>query len=507
MEEILMLIDQGKYFVLHAPRQTGKTSCILSLMEYLNNEGRYNSLYINVEAAQAARENVHRGIQAIISVFATQHQMHFRTDLIEERWKEITEKAGAENALNKILHFWTENSSKPTVLFIDEIDALIGDTLISVLRQIRSGYADRPASFPQSIVLCGVRDVRDYRIHSSQSKEIITGGSAFNIKAESLRLGNFSREEIRTLYLQHTERTGQIFEEEIFELAWKYTEGQPWLVNALAYEACFRNKEAKDRTKQITEEMFIQAKESLILRRDTHLDQLTDKLKEDRVRKIIEPILKGDDSIEHFNDNDLLYLIDLGLIKRLTGGKTEIANEIYREIIPRELVWTSQGTIHHEQIWYTDKITNRLDFHKLLTAFQEFFQENSESWIDRFAYREAGPQLLLQAFLQRIINGGGIINREYGLGTKRTDLYIKWYPNKNDYSVSQRTVIECKILHKSLEKTLQEGLSQTSEYADKCSAEESHLIIFDRTKDRPWKEKLFIRKMNFQNRTITVWGM
>ncbi|HMZ60153.1 MAG TPA: hypothetical protein PL048_15360, partial [Leptospiraceae bacterium] len=118
-----------------------------------------------------------------------------------------------------------------------------------------------------------------------------------------------------------------------------------------------------------------------------------------------------------------------------------------------------------------------------------------------------GPQLLLQAFLQRIINGGGIINREYGLGTKRTDLYIKWYPNKNDYSVSQRTVIECKILHKSLEKTLQEGLSQTSEYADKCSAEESHLIIFDRTKDRPWKEKLFIRKMNFQNRTITVWGM
>ncbi len=507
LDEILSLIEARKYFILHAPRQTGKTSCMLSLMKYLNKEGKYNALYVNIEGAQAARENVHRGIQAILSAFATQHQIISKGNLIEDNWKEIFDKNGAEDALNKVLHFWTTKSDKPTVLFVDEIDALIGDTLISVLRQIRSGYADRPESFPQSIVLCGVRDVRDYRIHSSKTQEIITGGSAFNIKAKSLLLSNFSKEEIAALYSEHTKETGQIFEDGILDLAWRYTGGQPWLVNALAYEVCFENIEANVRTKPITLEMFKDAKESLILRRDTHLDQLTDKLKEDRVRRIIEPILKGDDSITQFKDDDLLYLLDLGLVKKSTGGRIEISNEIYREIIPRELVWTSQAGIHHEQVWYVDKVTNKIDFHKLLKAFQEFFQENSEIWIDRFAYREAGPQLLLQAFLQRIVNGGGVINREYGLGTKRTDIYVKWYPDENNHSVSQKVVIECKLLHKTLEKTLQEGLEQVTVYSDKCSAEESHLIIFDRTKDKPWEEKLFLKEMEFQNKKITVWGM
>ena len=111
--------------------------------------------------------------------------------------------------LTELLTFWTENATKPTVLFLDEVDALIGDTLISLLRQIRSGYNKRPTSFPISIILCGVRDVRDYRIHSSKTKEIITGGSAFNIKAESLRLENFSKEHIENLYRQHT-HTGAI---------------------------------------------------------------------------------------------------------------------------------------------------------------------------------------------------------------------------------------------------------------------------------------------------------
>ena len=73
---------------------------------------------------------------------------------------------------------------------LDEVDALIGDTLISLLRQIQAGYAQRPQAFPQSIILCGVRDVRDYRIHT-KNQEVITGGRAFNIKAESLRMGSF----------------------------------------------------------------------------------------------------------------------------------------------------------------------------------------------------------------------------------------------------------------------------------------------------------------------------
>ncbi len=171
----------------------------------------------------------------------------------------------------RIANFLGEKSEKLTVLFLDEVDTLIGDTLISLLRQIRSGYNKRPSDFPISIILCGVRDIRDYRIHSFSTKEIITGGSAFNIKAESLRLENFTQAHIQDLYSQHTQATRQVFEKEGIDFVWYYTQGQPCLVNALAYEATFNMRENRDRTKSITVADIKVAKERLILRRDTHL--------------------------------------------------------------------------------------------------------------------------------------------------------------------------------------------------------------------------------------------
>ena len=94
----------------------------------------------------------------------------------------------------------------PLVLLVDEIDSLVGDTLLSVLRQLRAGYEQRPDEFPQSLVLCGVRDIRDYRIRSSAG-EIIAGGSPFNVAAKSLRMGDFTEAETRALVAQHTEET------------------------------------------------------------------------------------------------------------------------------------------------------------------------------------------------------------------------------------------------------------------------------------------------------------
>ncbi|KPA15275.1 ATPase, AAA-type, core domain protein [Candidatus Magnetomorum sp. HK-1] len=161
---VLSLINQKKYFILHAPRQTGKTSCLLELMNYLNQEGKYDALYLNVEAAQAERENINGAMRVILSEFATCARIHLKNTKINDMWLKILEESG-NNAFSEILTKWTETSDRPTVLFIDEIDALVGDTLISVLRQIRAGYYRRPGNFPQSIILCGVRDVRDYRIH------------------------------------------------------------------------------------------------------------------------------------------------------------------------------------------------------------------------------------------------------------------------------------------------------------------------------------------------------
>jgi hypothetical protein len=503
LSETLALIAQKKYFVLHAPRQTGKTSCLLALMDYLNREGTYRCLYCNVEMGQSAREDVYEGMRAILSEIGTKAVNILDDPFPDQVWPGILEKSGPHAAFKDVLTFWSKRSSQPLVLLIDEVDALVGDTLISLLRQLRAGYVDRPAFFPQSVVLCGVRDVRDYRIHSDREKAIITGGSAFNIKAKSLRLGDFSRGEVERLYRQHTEETGQVFESAVLEVVWELTRGQPWLVNALGYETCFEMKEGRDRTKVIPEGMVRQAAENLIQRRETHLDQLVDKLKEERVRRVIAPMLQGESLDRYVGEDDLQYVADLGLIRRTASGP-EIANALYREVIPRALTFITQ--VNFESIvqpaWYIG-MDGQLDTSKLLTAFQEFFREHAESWVERFEYREAGPQLLLQAFLQRIVNSGGRVEREYGLGRKRTDLLVIW-PYRSGI---QNVVVELKILYASLERTLTDGLKQTWEYMDRCGTPEGHLVIFDRSPDRSWEEKLFRREETYQGRTITVWGM
>ncbi|MFO1428666.1 MAG: ATP-binding protein [Candidatus Competibacteraceae bacterium] len=502
LNQVLTLIDQQKYFVLHAPRQTGKTSVLLALMDYLNRQGKYRCLYINVEIGQSAREQIDRAMRAILGELASRARIFLEDEFVQSISLEVLERHGAEGALNEVLTRWAAHDSTPLVLLIDEIDALIGDTLISVLRQLRAGYDKRPRHFPQSVILCGVRDVRDYRIHSASEKTIITGGSAFNIKAASLRLDDFSRPEVERLYAQHTTETGQIINPDALERIWDLTQGQPWLVNALGYETCFDMEAGQDRSQPITVEMVDNAKENLILRRETHLDQLADKLREERVRRVIEPLLAGSRLAEGFRQDDVNYVVDLGLIKQEVGGAIRLANPLYQEVIPRELAWTTQSGMTEQVAWYVNP-DGKLNLVKLLAAFQEFFREHSEHWVERFQYKEAGPQLLLQAFLQRIVNGGGRIEREYGLGRMRTDLLVLWpYPGG-----VQKVVIELKILHKTLEQTIATGLEQTWSYLDRCGADEGHLVIFDRTPGKPWEEKLFRREASIHDRTIQVWGM
>jgi hypothetical protein len=503
LEDILGMIDRERYFVLHAPRQVGKTTYLLALMDYLNQAGKYKALYVNVEPAQAARENVRGAVQAILAGLSSMARDYLDDLYPAQIWSDILAEQGEFAALAEVLTRWAEQSPLPIVLMIDEIDSLIGDTLIAVLRQLRAGYPKRPAHFPQSIILCGVRDVRDYRIHSSRDQAIVTGGSAFNVKAESLRMSDFDQAEVELLYRQHSEETGQPIEAEALALVWELTRGQPWLVNALGWEACFKLPAAKDRSAPITAEMVQEAKEQIILRRETHLDQLVDKLREPRVQAVIGPMLEGADLAQTVAPDHIQYVIDMGLIRRGADG-LEMSNPIYREVVPRELSFISQLSLEStaQPAWYI-RSDGALDMPKLLAAFQQFFREHSESWLERFQYREAGPQLLMQAFLQRIVNGGGRVEREYGLGRRRTDLLILW-PYAGGV---QRVVIELKVLYRSLEQTIAEGLEQTWAYMDATGAPDGHLVIFDRRPGRAWEERIFQRQERYGNTAITVWGM
>lgn len=493
--ELRMLIEQKKYFILHAPRQTGKTSTMANFARQLNADGVYTALYVNVEGAQAARGDYLKGMYTILEQLFTRikDQLPQEQHIILYLAQLLKEKNVTGSSLNSMLNEWAKNSAKPLVLFIDEIDSLVGDTLISVLRQLRSGYDQRPTGFPQSVCLIGVRDVRDYRIWSEEQGAIILGGSAFNIKTKSIRMADFTEAQVRALYLQHTAETGQKFDDAAIKHAFELTQGQPWLVNALAQEACFELQ--TDRTQPITRDIIETAKEILIKRRDTHLDVLVDRLQEPRVRAIVDAIITGIDTSLDFPIDDIQYVIDLGLVARRDNNLV-IANPIYQEVIPRELTYSTQLTMPQKQLWYV-RADGSLDMHKMLTAFTEFYRENSAIWLEKFAYKESGPHLFTMAFLQRVINGGGKIHREYALGTGRVDLLITWK--------TQRIVIELKVWRNE-KKTVVEGLIQTAEYMDISHATEGHLIIFD-GRDRSWEEKIYTRQETVGDKIITVWGL
>ena len=500
LDDLLELVKRERYFTLHAPRQTGKTSALLALRDFINEGGAGDCrcVYVNVEVGQAGREDTARAMQAILASLA-ERALLAGDDFLERHWPDILERAGPHAALQNALTRWCLANPKPLVLLIDEIDTLIGDTLLSVLRQLRAGYDRRPESYPQSVVLCGVRDIRDYRIHAQSEREPVAGGSAFNIAAKSLRLGDFSEAETLILLSQHTAETGQAFTQGALDAVWRQSQGQPWLVNALAAGACFDSKAGRDRSRPIDEADILAAGEQLVLDRRTHLDQLADKLREKRVQRVIEPLLAGHAEAD-YSARDLEYVRDLGLIA--ADSPPRLANAIYADVVPRELAYVLQDSLLQETAWYVDE-AGGLDINSLLEAFQSFFREHSEHWQDRFTYKEAGPQLMLQGFLQRIVNGGGRIEREYGIGRGRTDLLIVW-PKAN--GEVDRHVVECKVRHGSLDATLSRGLAQTAAYMDGCNATTGHLVTFDRS-DAPWEEKVFRREASHDGRKIAVWGM
>jgi hypothetical protein len=476
------LVEDEKYFVHHAPRQTGKSTLLIDFCHRLNEEGVYTALYINVEGAQTTRNDVERCLKAILS------ELERRQGVMLSSTNSLPIspflEAIKETSLGDYLSAWSSANPKPIVLVMDEIDSLIGDSLIAILRQLRAGYDLRPKAFPQSIILNGVRDLRDYRIYSRAEDTWLTGGSCFNIKAESIRLEDFSREQVHDLYAQHSAEHGQRFEKGVVDEIFRLTQGQPWLCNALGDQLCFHI--GKDKPVLSMDDLYA-AKESLILRRDTHIDQLYAKLEEERVRDIVMPIVLGAQLLRP-KESDVQYCIDLGLLSNTKPPK--IANPIYQEILPRELSWPTQQFLPIEPPEFLKQ--DQLDMNKLMRSFVEFYRENAH---EEFFYKEITPHILLQAFLQRIINSGGRIEREYALGRKRMDLGVIYK--------DQKFAIEIKI--KSSEKSRPESLDQIASYMDSLGIKkEGYLCVFDRKFEKIWEDRFSWNEVKHSGKIIQV---
>ena len=466
------------YWVLHAPRQTGKTTFLQSWMREINAGGEAIACYVSVERCQGVGD----ASQAMPALYDAiiKYAKDFGVPVPE------MELGNPFSILDSVLSRWSAIvNPKPLIVLFDEVDVMEGETMISFLRQLRGGFASRGVGqFPVSIALVGMRDLKDY-ITASKDGVAPNPGSPFNIKTDSAALTNFHKDDVVALFAQRTAENGQQITQEALDYVYEQSKGQPWIVNNLFVRATMRILD-EDSTETVTLAHVQEARQQMVLARETHLDALAYRLKEPGVRSIIEPILTGGLDPEMAERDAFKLCLDLGLVA-LDDGTPIIANPIYREVIARHLTYGQQTAIP-KPVWPWEKMDGSLDMDRILQEFQKFWRRHSDVWETKTVYTEAFPHLLLMAFLQRVLNGGGNIERKCAAGRGRMDLEIEYK--------GHRYIIEIKLIHSydSPQAVRGEGLEQIRGYRDRIAPDvPSYLIIFDRrpeSKQISWDERI-----------------
>lgn len=489
LPDLASYIDERLYFVIHAARQTGKTTAMIAFARELR-EARKVAVYVSLESSRGVPE-----VGAAEAIWiqrirqAAEAQLHSAQRPAAE---DPVAPAGA--ALGAMLAGWARSvGAVPIVLLLDEADVLDPGPMISLLSQLRDGFSTRgPGSFPTSVALIGML---------AKGGVPANTGSPFNVKKASLTLRNFTQEEIGRLYAQHTADTGQEFTPEAVERAHYWTQGQPFLVNALAYQCVGYARQLGDPRIEgtVTADHIDQAKEQLILSRTTHLDSLSHRLKEARIAPIVRAILLGDERVDYRGD-DFQYVVDLGLVGRSRQG-AEISNPMYREVLTRELSYNEQMNLP-EPTWRWRTAAGGLDMVALMQEFQLWWRRDAEI-IEAEAtegYIEAAAQLAFMGFLQRVVNGEGRVTREYAAGRGRIDILVEYG--------GERQAIEMKRVRPNdgLDTIRAEGITQLCDYLDRLGLQEGWLLIFDQRKGRTWEQRIWNEDVAEGGRTLHLVG-
>jgi hypothetical protein len=507
LPELQHLVDGEQYFLIHAARQSGKTTCIQQFAHHLNAGDKCHALYCSLENAKEftdPRKGIFTLLRSIALILKGLDFPHCDAFLQDADFDDYG------NVLQHALSRYCRLLDRPLVLLLDEADGLCPPVLIPFITQLRNGYVSRSSGvpFPHSVALVGLRDIRDYRRFIRSEDQSLGGLSPFNIITKSLTLKNFTRDEVAALYAQHTAETGQVFEPAAIDHVHEQTQGQPWLVNAIAREVVEESLN-RDYSVPVTRDHVHEAIQGLIKNRPIHLDNLLERLKEPRVSKIIQPLLLGEDIKDRLNDDDFLYTKDLGLICE-AGGEVIPANPIYAEVIVRAISATMQDLIsRHDTPFPVTKYRlsdTTLDMDAFMTDFQAFWRQENDLWRERnraYAdYAESAVVMLLAATLQCMVNGNGQIVREMGLGLGRIDICIIYERRKYPIEVKA-----CRPGKDSLDTLTRKGLDQLSGYLDKLSLTRGWLLIYHPDPDLSWDERLYTRPLLHKGKSITLIGL
>lgn len=508
------LIESQNFFVICGPRQSGKTTYLYALMHRLNAEGRFSALTVNIQPAAATRDSAHAMMMIAEAIY---HKA--RRHLPEKEWPDMPDFSDQESLsrgqLQRYLNMWAEKNPKPAVLFIDEADTLPEPVFSSLLRQLIAGFEDRPHGFPHSVVLTGVRDIRSYRFQKKKQEQQTahrdSGNLAdlpFDIKAESFFMGGFTPAETAALMDRHSKASGQIFPPEIKAEIFRLTRGQPWLVNALSRQIVTGILKS-DYSRPVTFAHITEARRELIRRRDTHLENLADRLREPAVKTVTEAVISGEFLEPGKLRDDLTRVQEIGLVTRELPVK--FANPIYADTVFSALNYSYQISFNSDMANPGKYIkSGRLMMDSLLSVFQEFYRRHAEAWLDKFDFREIGRQLLLMAFLQRIVGDCGVIEYETSVGSGRCDILLVFG--------SERFALTLKLQRGPCSEP--EGLAEILGYLNRSGQEQGYLVLFEtdspipwekhtyRISSRiPWEKRIFRKEVSVEGKRVIVIGM
>ena len=479
-------IKEGKYVVLFAPRQTGKTTFFRFALDALT-----------------AKEPTYFPIQLDFQMMRNTEPASFYDrffQLIRMQIENVFRKRGGDpsEALTRFLENTTLNDDfsmmmffrqltdfldsdahrdippfKKVVLLIDEFDGIPQTVVSDFLYTLRQIYLSDEMHCPHSVGIVGVKSIAQLDYDRSVSP--------FNIQDE-FKLPNFTLEQVQELLQQYTDEVGQAFAPEVIESIHKQTAGQPFLVNRFAQILTVELDISK--TEPITIEHFSKAHSHLIRERNTNLTHLVTNIRRDkRFETLLMRIASYDKGIPFILYNDhISELATYGIIAEGTDGMCEIVNPIYQQCI----IQIFQPLINGLENEYFPENTYP-DLSDYLTPDEQIAMprllDNFKDFIARAGYKilqvpetpqEFIGQYLLSAYLDQFVRTiGGAMFHEVPTGRGRMDLLITFKQRKY--------IVETKIWEG--QHRYRAGKQQLAAYLKLEGSLDGYYVVFDHRKE------------------------
>ena len=478
LAETMEMMEKGKYFIINRPRQYGKTTTLYTLAETLEKTGEYLVFNISFEGiGDAIFQDEKLFTEGFIELLGQQTELN--APELTTVFFETAAKTDSMKQLSDAITFLLKKTDKKAILLIDEVDKSSNNQLfVSFLAMLRHKYLDRKRfkTF-HSVVLAGVHDVKSLKLKIRPDEEQ-KYNSPWNIAAEFKVDMNLQASEIKPMLDDYVSEKGvKMNTQEIADLLFYYTSGQPFLVSKLCKmmdEDVLPAKEEKEWTKLDLERTV----REFVLETNTNFESVIKNLENNPIlyQIVYKMLVEAEFQDYNVHDPNISFGIMLGILKNGRGIK--VHNKIYEELIYHYMSSKAKTNLYLSKYTISKNFklaNNELNMELVLRKFQSFMHEQYSNH-DR-DFLERNGRLVFLAFLRPILNGHGYDFKEAQISEeRRLDVTITFYQHKY---VAELKIWYGKVAH-------EEGLNQLNGYLDRLGLTEGYLIIFDHAEVKSW---------------------